>query len=52
MSQARVLVVVPAFNEEESLAATLDELARTTRADVLVVDDGSRDHTSEIARQQ
>jgi len=51
MSKASVLVVVPAFNEEESLAATLDELARTTRADVLVVDDGSRDHTSGIARQ-
>ena len=52
MSEARVLVVVPAFNEEESLAGTLDELAKVTCYDVLVVDDGSRDHTSRIARQR
>ena len=40
----RVLVVIPALNEEESLPVTLDEvLARDPRVDVLVVDDGSRD---------
>jgi glycosyltransferase involved in cell wall biosynthesis len=47
----RVLVVIPALNEEESLPFTLDEvLARDPQVDVLVVDDGSRDHTSEVAR--
>ena len=45
------LVFVPAWNEEESLPAVLDELARELpQADVLVVDDGSTDLTAEIAR--
>src|SRR5438477_3755757 len=45
-----MLVFVPAWNEEESLPAVLDELARELpQADVLVVDDGSTDRTAEIA---
>jgi len=48
----RILAVIPAYNEEESLPATLAEL-RSVRPDVdiVVVDDGSRDHTAQIARQ-
>jgi glycosyltransferase involved in cell wall biosynthesis len=48
---ADTLVFVPAWNEEESLPAVLDEL-RTglAGADVLVVDDGSTDRTAELAR--
>jgi glycosyltransferase involved in cell wall biosynthesis len=47
----RTLIVVPAFNEEASLPATLDELRQTApEVDVLVVDDGSRDATAERAR--
>jgi hypothetical protein len=45
------LVFVPAWNEEANLAAVLDELRSTLPgADVLVVDDGSTDRTSEVAR--
>jgi len=48
---ARVLVIVPALNEEESLPATLDEVqARSPGVDLLVVDDGSRDRTFEVCR--
>ena len=48
---ARVLVIVPAHDEEESLPATLAELAAEAPGlDVLVVDDGSRDGTSAAAR--
>ena len=51
MSAPRVLVIVPAYNEEESLSATLDELRRKAPGlDVLVVDDGSRDRTAQVAR--
>jgi glycosyltransferase involved in cell wall biosynthesis len=45
------LVFVPAWNEEDNLPAVLDELGRELpQADVLVVDDGSTDRTSEVAR--
>jgi glycosyltransferase involved in cell wall biosynthesis len=51
MSAPRVLVIVPAHDEEESLPATLDELRRKVpEVAVLVVDDGSRDATAQIAR--
>ena len=51
MSTPRVLVIVPAFNEEASLPGTLDELrAKAPGVDVLVVDDGSRDATARVAR--
>lgn len=49
---ADTLVFVPAWNEEESLPAVLEEIARTLRdVDVLVVDDGSTDRTAAIARE-
>jgi len=51
MSAPRVLVIVPAHNEEESLPVTLDELRRKAPGlDVLVVDDGSRDRSAQVAR--
>jgi len=47
----RVLVIVPAHDEEASLPRTLAELrAAAPGTDVLVVDDGSRDGTSAAAR--
>ena len=50
-------IVVPAYNEEARLPATLDELAawmeaRQLDAEILVVDDGSRDRTAEIAAEK
>lgn len=47
----RLLVVIPAFNEEAALPAVLEELFATLPAvDVVVIDDGSLDRTSEVAR--
>ncbi len=50
-TRARVLVVMPALNEQHSVAATVREM-RTAHPDydVLVVDDGSGDRTAEEAR--
>ncbi|QQM42727.1 bifunctional polysaccharide deacetylase/glycosyltransferase family 2 protein [Streptomyces liliifuscus] len=46
-----VSVIVPAYNEKECIANTLKSLARSTHPiEVIVVDDGSTDNTSEIAR--
>jgi glycosyltransferase involved in cell wall biosynthesis len=48
----RVLAVVPAFNEQESVGRTIEELVSVNPSvDVLVVDDGSGDHTAQVARQ-
>lgn len=45
-------VIIPAFNEAEALPGTLAEL-RAVRPDlhVVVVDDGSADHTAAVARR-
>jgi glycosyltransferase involved in cell wall biosynthesis len=49
---SRTLVVIPAYNEEESLPAVLKELAeQTPQHDVLVVSDGSTDRTADVARE-
>jgi glycosyltransferase involved in cell wall biosynthesis len=45
------LVFLPAWNEEENLAAVLEELRRELpEVDLLVVDDGSTDATANVAR--
>lgn len=47
----RTLVAIPAFNEEASIGGVLDGLAaHHSLADVVVVDDGSHDRTTAIAR--
>jgi glycosyltransferase involved in cell wall biosynthesis len=47
------LVFVPALNEEQNLPGVLDELRRELpAADLLVVDDGSSDGTSSVARER
>ena len=47
----RILVIIPAFNEEGSLEKVVDEVhAHLPQAEVLVVNDGSTDLTSERAK--
>lgn len=47
----KVLVIIPCFNEEASIEATLSELLQFIPAKrVVVVDDGSRDKTSLIVK--
>lgn len=48
---AKTLIVLPAFNEEEALGGTLDEItAKLPGAHCLVVNDGSTDATESVAR--
>lgn len=46
---AAVFIVVPAYNEGSRLSKVLEELGRTGYQ-VVVVDDGSSDHTADVAR--
>lgn len=46
-----LLVVVPAFNEQESIGEVVREI-RAERFDVVVVDDGSRDETASCAESE
>lgn len=51
VSSPRMLIIVPAYNESASLAATLASLKSLTLPhDVVVVSDGSTDATADIAR--
>ena len=54
MAWTKLIIQVPCFNEEQHLATTLQELPRQVpgvdQVEVLVIDDGSSDRTSEVAR--
>jgi len=47
-----VSVIIPVFNGEKYLAAALESVTRQSLppAEILVVDDGSKDHSADIAR--
>ena len=60
MSEVTLSVIVPAWNEEKYLGRTLESLQRAIAgyqrdrggsAEIIVVDNNSRDHTAEVARQ-
>src|SRR4030095_14413054 len=49
-----VAVIIPAYNEEKVIARTIASVLNSTYKNVraIVVDDGSKDRTAEIAREQ
>jgi glycosyltransferase involved in cell wall biosynthesis len=47
----KVCVVMPAYNAEKTLEQTVAEVPRTVVDDIVLVDDGSRDGTAEMARR-
>lgn len=53
--EPRLVVIVPALDEERTVGDVVRNVPRDLpgigRVDVLVVDDGSSDHTAEVARQ-
>ena len=51
MDAKRILVIIPAFNEEHSVGEVIEGVDHhLPEADIVVVNDGSRDGTSEKAR--
>ena len=52
MSRSRVLIIIPCYNEQGSIAALLEEITAFQQGyETIVVDDGSQDETYQIARQ-
>jgi len=50
--KVKVLVIMPAYNEQENLAKTIEEVRTNAPfADILVVNDGSTDETVHVAKQ-
>ncbi|HHY65627.1 MAG TPA: glycosyltransferase family 2 protein, partial [Alicyclobacillus sp.] len=48
----KVLVIIPAYNEEKTVGQVVRRaLGALEGVDVLVVDDGSRDATADVARR-
>ena len=48
----KILIVIPAYNEENSLPKVISEIKkRFKKADILIVDDGSIDKTAEVAQK-
>jgi glycosyltransferase involved in cell wall biosynthesis len=46
----RLLVIIPALNEEQSIRSVVRRVREAIGSDVLVIDDGSTDRTAEFAR--
>ena len=51
MAAINVSVIVPVLDEEKTIAATLQSLARFAPFEIIVVDGGSTDRTAEICQQ-
>jgi glycosyltransferase involved in cell wall biosynthesis len=56
LSETGLSIVVPAYDEAERLPQTIERIAayvesKPFTAEVLIVDDGSRDHTAEVVRE-
>ncbi len=51
----KLIVQIPCFNEEDTLPATIGDISREVpgidQVEVLIIDDGSTDRTSEVARE-
>lgn len=47
----RILIIIPAFNEEDSLQGVISDLrSNISSAEILVINDGSTDNTAQVAR--
>ncbi len=46
-------IIIPAYNEEKTIAQVLDQVLEKVNnlGEVIIIDDGSKDKTSEISRE-
>ena len=51
MSQSRISVIIPVFNEQEGIALVLADMPRHLVSEVVVVDNGSSDGSADLAER-
>ena len=52
MKDKKVLVIVPAYNEEESIEKTIEDIKENAKnVDYIVINDGSKDNTLEVLKR-
>ena len=47
----KVLIVVPAYNEEENIVKTIEDIKRNTNNDYIIIDDCSKDKIYEVCKK-
>ena len=47
---ARTFIIIPAYNEEQSISTVLQDLKKNGYENIAVIDDGSKDNTTKIAK--
>lgn len=47
----KVLIIIPAYNEELNIEATVKDVTNNTNYDYVIVNDGSKDKTKEICEK-
>lgn len=50
-NQPKIYIVIPAYNEENSIPSIIKDLKKQNYNKIIVVDDGSTDYTLKVARQ-
>ncbi len=50
LTNAKIYIVLPAYNAEKTLKSTLDEIPENFRENIILVDDASKDNTVELAQ--
>ena len=52
MSDLKILIIIPAYNEEKSIKKVIDNIRKEFpyKCDIIVINDGSADETSKIAK--
>lgn len=51
MTEKKIVIVMPAYNAEKTLQATVESIPSSLNAEILLVDDGSTDGTVALARK-
>ena len=53
MSKDKIMIVIPAYNEDENIKKVLDELKKDFKeADILVINDSSKDNTKNVVENE